>query len=233
MPSWTEKARDAADEIIELCRSPVTLVELLAGVTSRRKRPGVVSDTWSYRNQLLVAIRGYQEARGFRPWLEVGRRVKKGHSAFHIIAPRLVTRRDSESSRREQGETSESKAILIGYRAVPVFGLEQTQPDEAWTEQSVYHPLDGETGRTQLVVDGYRVPWWEWYSTIRKKVMEKAAAELGAAIVAHLSQMPTELNDPLKRLGEYPADELAEQIEPACLAVVEYLNESGRIFQMP
>src|SRR5690349_665156 len=40
---------------------------------------------WSWNNQLLTALMGYREARGFRQWEAVGRKVKKGEHAFYIL----------------------------------------------------------------------------------------------------------------------------------------------------
>ena len=61
---WTERAREAANKVLLACRNPPSLIDHLARLVSRKQRPGVVSDTWSYRNQLIVLLRGHSEARG-------------------------------------------------------------------------------------------------------------------------------------------------------------------------
>ena len=62
---------------------------------------------------------GTNDARGFRQWQEVGRHVKKGSKAFTILAPRFI-KKDTE-------DQEETKTILIGFLAVPVFRVEDTE----------------------------------------------------------------------------------------------------------
>lgn len=78
---------------------------------------------WSWNNQLLLAISGYSEARGIKQWNDVGRKVKKGEKAFFILAPLRV------KVKTEVDEECDPKFRLIGFRAVPVFGYEQTEGD--------------------------------------------------------------------------------------------------------
>jgi antirestriction protein ArdC len=66
-----------------------------------------------------VVLNGYSDARGFQQWKEVGRNVKKGEKAFQILGPITKTWWNEE--------TGEEKSIVIGYRSLPVFGLEQTE----------------------------------------------------------------------------------------------------------
>jgi hypothetical protein len=218
---WTDKAKEAANEVIEACRNLPVVIGHMARLVARKQRPGVVSDTWSYRNRLLVALRGHSEARGYKPWLEVGRRVKKGEKAFYIMAPWLQVKAEDRVD-----PTEEDGKVLIGYRAVPVFGLEQTEPDEDWKEEPAYDPLFGETGGTIRVFNGYRQPWDQWYRAVRADSPDQLTALLGAALVAKLLDQPTELQDLLNTLKSYPAEEIAERIDAACRAVVAYM-ESG------
>ena len=90
---------------------------------------------WSWCNQLLVILNGYTDARGYRQWEQVGRQVKMGERAFYILGP--VTKK----WRKE--ETGEEKVIVVAFKGLPVFGLEQTEgrplpssdPDiEKWIE---------------------------------------------------------------------------------------------------
>jgi antirestriction protein ArdC len=96
-------------------------------------------DTWSWGNQFIVAIHGFSDARGFRQWEEIGRHVKKGQKAAYILAPCVVKDRETaktgeglfaESAGQEstEGANVETPAVrLVGFRGVPVFGLEQTE----------------------------------------------------------------------------------------------------------
>ena len=84
----------------------------------------VPSASWSFLNRLLVVIHGSQDARGFRQWKQVGRHVKKGAKAFHITAPSIRKRKETN----EKGEEEEVSA-LTGFVPVPVFAVEDTEGD--------------------------------------------------------------------------------------------------------
>jgi hypothetical protein len=232
---FTEHAKLAAQEIVEACRNPPSLIDHLARLVSRKQRPGVVSDTWSYRNQLIVLLRGYSEARGFKPWAEVGRRVQKGQKAFYIMAPWLVNKKADEKNgakktkpKKKRGgkKAEELEKVLIGYRAVPVFGLEQTEPAEDWKDEERYHPF-GEGEGTVRVFNGYRQPWYRWYEKLLTDTLDELTALLGAAVVAKLFNQPTELQDLLNKLGTQPVEEVAERIDRSCTAVAAFLVEEG------
>lgn len=79
--------------------------------------------TWSWRNRLVVALRGEKDARGFRQWKRVGRSVKRGERAFHILGP---IQRKIEEIDEATGETQESH-IVTGFVTIPVFGYSQTE----------------------------------------------------------------------------------------------------------
>jgi hypothetical protein len=112
------QAEAAAQKILRAFEDTNSLPKPLAQVFIRRKgRPHCRE--WSWRNQLLVALHGYSDARGFRQWQEVGRHVKRGERAFYILAP--VTRKLVDEA------TGEGRVIVVGFRGVPVFGLEQTE----------------------------------------------------------------------------------------------------------
>ena len=66
----------------------------------------------------MVILRGYTDARGFNQWLEVGRWVRKGEKAFYILGPVKKNIIDKE--------TNEEITIVVGFKGLPVFGLEQT-----------------------------------------------------------------------------------------------------------
>ncbi len=98
----------------------------------------VPSARWSLLNRLLMFIAGTKDARGFRQWEKVGRRVKKGAKSFTIIAPRLikkaVNKEESaiEESDEEQEQSMECKdrdtvTVLAGFLGIPVFRVEDTE----------------------------------------------------------------------------------------------------------
>jgi hypothetical protein len=78
---------------------------------------------WSWQNQLLCALAGCSDARGFRQWEQVKRRVKKGGKAStFILCPctKPVTTTDDD------GETQTIQRVY-GFRAQAVFDVSQTE----------------------------------------------------------------------------------------------------------
>lgn len=131
------KAADVGGEIVEKFKNPSSLPAPLATIFIRRKDQSPCR-AWSWGNQLIVAMHGYSEARGFRQWQEVGRHVKKGERACYILAP--CTRKIEGEG--EDGATEETTAVY-GFRSVPVFGLEQTDGDPLRVDEHVTAWLQG------------------------------------------------------------------------------------------
>ncbi|NQU20174.1 MAG: antirestriction protein [Candidatus Nealsonbacteria bacterium] len=111
------KAESAATLILEAFRSG-NLPKALAPIFVNRK-----DDTpcrrWSWSNQLLAALAGTGDARGYRQWQAVGRQVKKGAKSFPILCPCIRKFEDKESG--------EEKSALYGFTSAPVFRLEDTE----------------------------------------------------------------------------------------------------------
>ena len=112
------KAAEAANDILRAFENPNSLPAPLATIFIWRKDDSPCR-SWSWRNQLIAALHGHKDARGFRQWLEAGRCVKKGEKAFFILSPC--------TKKVEDVKTGEEKAVLFGFRGTPVFGSEQTQ----------------------------------------------------------------------------------------------------------
>ena len=81
--------------------------------------PAGPSEKWSRFNRLLMRIQGTNDARGYRQWEGVGRSVKKGSKAIHILAPRYIYKEDER--------TKEKKKIMSGFIGIPVFRAEDTE----------------------------------------------------------------------------------------------------------
>ncbi len=79
--------------------------------------------SWSWSNQILTALAGYDDARGYRAWQQAGRQVSKGESAFYILEP---VRRTITGKNEDTGEP-EKKTICAGFKAGARFGYEQTE----------------------------------------------------------------------------------------------------------
>jgi antirestriction protein ArdC len=80
------------------------------------------SAKYSFMNRLIVLLHGYSDAMGFGQWKKIGRHVKKGEKGFAILAPIMGSRRTINDA---TGVVEEEK-FPIGYKAVKVFGQEQT-----------------------------------------------------------------------------------------------------------
>ncbi len=81
--------------------------------------PNIPASRWSLLNRTLMFFAGTNDARGFNQWKQVGRHVKKGSKAFTILAPRFIT--------KQTDEDEEAKTVLVGFLAVPVFRVEDTE----------------------------------------------------------------------------------------------------------
>ena len=112
------KAEEAAADILTAFENPNELPKPLAQVFVNRK-DGSPCRKWSWRNQLIVAIRGHAEARGYRQWEQVGRRVRPGEKAFRILSP-MAKKIIDES-------TEEERTAIWGFTGTPVFGFSQTE----------------------------------------------------------------------------------------------------------
>lgn len=129
------KAEETANRVIELFRTPDKLPQALAPMLIRR-HDAIPCRAWSWSNQLLTALAGTDDARGFRQWEDVGRHVVKGARAFHILAPCHVKRTETDD-----GGAEVERTVLVGFRSVPVFRYEDTDgaelPDRASDAQFI------------------------------------------------------------------------------------------------
>jgi len=114
------KAESAASRILAAFQEG-SIPEAIAPVFIRRK-DDIPCRAWSWNNQLLVALFGHNDARGYRQWQSVGRFVKKGERGFPILVPltKTITERDDET-----GEEAK-RSFLYGFKHSIVFGLRQT-----------------------------------------------------------------------------------------------------------
>lgn len=126
------KAEQAAQKILEAFQSG-TLPKALAPIFIHRK-DDVPCRKWSWNNQLLTALAGHSDARGFRQWQAVGRCVSKGQKSFQILSP-LV-------GKREDKKTGDTKSFVFGFRSTAVFGLSQTEGKELAVDTEAAKFLD-------------------------------------------------------------------------------------------
>lgn len=87
---------------------------------------------WSLGNQILMLSSGTVDARGYRQWQQVNRLVKKGAEAVWILAPMV---------KKERNKRTGEEAIILGFRPVPVFRLEDTEGEPLPAPQT-YEPRE-------------------------------------------------------------------------------------------
>jgi hypothetical protein len=122
-PSARERVTAIASEILTAFESG-ELPHALAQLFIRRKIE-VPSRHWTWTNRLIALRRSHVYAAGFRQWQEIGRSVRKGEHAFHILAPRvLVAKEDDENEGVKKGDR-----LMVGFLPVAVFGYFQTEGD--------------------------------------------------------------------------------------------------------
>lgn len=115
----TDKVREATQKLLDLFASG-NLPPAIARTTIRVKAGHQIpSDKWSLGNRLLMLSSDTEDARGFRQWEKVGRKVKKGAKAIYILGPRTIGIEDED--------TGETKHMVVGFLSVPVFRYEDTE----------------------------------------------------------------------------------------------------------
>lgn len=129
-------SREIADRIVEAFRHPEQLPKSLAPIFIHRT-DDVPCRNWSYSNQFVLALCGTTDARGIRQWNAIGRTVKPGRKAIHILVPRTknVKVKDEEENEKEI-------RMVYGFGSAAVFALSDTEGDplperdpgaETWT----------------------------------------------------------------------------------------------------
>ncbi len=80
---------------------------------------------YSFCNQLLILMQRPESTHvaGYQRWLALGRQVRKGEKAIHILAPVLTKRRERAEAGCDQDGTSQR---LCGFRLAYVFDVAQT-----------------------------------------------------------------------------------------------------------
>jgi len=100
--------------------------------------------SYSFGNILLIAKQRPTACRvaGIRTWNELGRYVRKGEKGIQILAPMMGFRRRKDDGTDEDA-VARKQQILIGFRAVYVFDVSQTEGAEL---PEMNHSITGEVG---------------------------------------------------------------------------------------
>lgn len=111
--------------------------------------------SYSLNNTLLIAMQKPDSSTvaGYNTWKSLGRQVKKGEKAIHILAPIIYKKKREDegeednriSARRDKPLSGETEKILVGFKVVNVFDISSTEGEPL---PEIVHKLDGS-------VDGY------------------------------------------------------------------------------
>ena len=114
---------DNAKKILDSVLLDVTVDKAVSFVQERLFSDGisVPCRKWSYLNQFIVFLSGTSDARGYQQWKEAGRTVKKGAKALYIIVPMIYKVKNKDNEEEDEDE------ILKGFKAMPVFRLQDTE----------------------------------------------------------------------------------------------------------
>jgi hypothetical protein len=141
---------------------------------------------YSFGNILAIARQRPTATRvaGFHTWKELGRFVKKGEKGIQILAPMVAKRRRKDAAEQEYTPNQDTKPapMLIGFRAVYVFDVAQTEGAEL---PEFEHNIGGEVGahRERLIafLDG---------QNIALEFNERIAPALGVSYGGRIALLP-------------------------------------------
>ncbi len=186
------------------------------------------SDNWSLFNRLIMLMNNTCDARGFRQWEKVGRRVKKGAKAFYILAPvkKRVPVKTIRKEVLEDGTEIEVEEIifvekLVSFKPVPVFRYEDTEgkplPEENFEFEvpCEFKPLIQELGfsiKTQAFRNFYGA------YNLKTRTIHLASPEL----IVFLHELCHAVDDHLHGLiaGQNPLQEVVAEFSAAVIATL-------------
>jgi hypothetical protein len=127
MSASAKNIRSLTDKLMQRFESGDVSDLIQAALIQRKAGDGgdVPCLSWSWSNRVIALMSGTSDARGYRQWQAVGRQVKAGTKALHILAPR--TRKFTEED--DDGNETE-KVVITGFAPVAVFRLEDTEGDD-------------------------------------------------------------------------------------------------------
>ncbi|MGB6131559.1 MAG: ArdC-like ssDNA-binding domain-containing protein [Acidobacteriaceae bacterium] len=101
--------------------------------------------SYSFGNILQIARQkpDAQKVAGIRAWNEMGRFVKKGEKGIQILAPMVGYRRNRKDTAADPEPETKPQPVLIGFRAVYVFDVAQTEGADL---PEIEHSISGEVG---------------------------------------------------------------------------------------
>jgi hypothetical protein len=141
--------------------------------------------SYSFGNILQIARQkpDAQRVAGIRTWNEMGRFVKKGEKGIQILAPMTgYRRRKSGDGELEQEPETKPQPVLIGFRAVYVFDVAQTEGADL---PEFEHNITGEVGEHRDRLIDFLA-----HENIALEFNEKIAPALGVSYGGKIALLP-------------------------------------------
>ncbi|HEV2395998.1 MAG TPA: ArdC family protein [Candidatus Sulfotelmatobacter sp.] len=138
--------------------------------------------SYSFGNILQIARQrpDAQRVAGIRAWNELGRFVKKGEKGIQILAPMIGYRRKKDVAEQEQD--AKPAPMLIGFRAVYVFDVAQTDGADL---PEFEHNITGEVGAHRDRMIAFLAA-----QNIKLEFNEKIAPALGVSYGGKIALLP-------------------------------------------
>ncbi len=214
------------------------------------RAPEIPCSKWSFGNQILMQVGGAtDDARGYRQWQAINRHVKKGATARYILAPMTIKRKD---------ENGEERIIVIGFRSVPVFAIEDTEgepveeykpaalPPLAGLAEISYRNTDhGESGsfnpRTKKITLSTEDPSVFFHELVHQydaKTHElkggqdpeqEIVAELGACVLARMYDIEKSAANHMAYIAGYAKAKTPSEVGAACLRMADRVMQAIRL----
>lgn len=118
----SDKAKESLQKVVAQFEagdlSPIVKIVMIP----RLPEDAMPSVKWSLPNRVMAYMQcGQLDARGFRQWEHVGRKVRKGGRGIFILGPSTAKTKDKK--------TGEERLAVVGFHTVPVFPLSETEGD--------------------------------------------------------------------------------------------------------
>jgi hypothetical protein len=218
------KAADAANKILALFEEPDKLPAVVAPIFAQSKDE-IPCRNWSWRNQILTAIAGTHDARGYRQWQDAGRYVKEGSKAFYILAPCMKKVRDNA--------TGEEGMRLVGFKATPVFRFEDTDgkalpdamTDYEWVKSLPFLEVARAWGIALTVYNGTPGRGHGWYSPTGDQI--GLGVENPATFLHELAHAADHRNGKLTERGQHWRAETVAEFSGAVLCRLAGLEQQA------
>lgn len=244
----TKKANQILTEIAAEFAGNASIPKYMAAAFIRA--PEIPCSKWSFGNQLLMQVGGEtDDARGYHQWNKIGRHVRKGASARYILAPMTVKREDKDG---------EERTIMVGFRSVPVFAIEDTdgEPVEEYkpttlppladlAEISYRNSGHGESGsfnpRTKKITLSTEEPSVYFHELVHKydgrthelkggqDPEQEIVAELGACVLARMYGVEKSAVNHMAYIAGYAKAKTPAEVGVSCMRMADRVMQAIRL----